>query len=103
MRSCASWKNRTTCARSSSNICARAIREGLNSGEPTPCGTLRRSNEKVAREELQKPKPTRRPGCPPSSSGRAQIALAEIWGYIADDGEARANTFIETIDQKFKA
>lgn len=34
---------------------------------------------------------------------RAQIDLAEIWEYIADDSEARADAFIETIDQKYKA
>ena len=32
----------------------------------------------------------------------ALIDVAEIWDYIADDSEARANAFINTIDQKFK-
>ncbi len=27
--------------------------------------------------------------------------LAEIWGYIAEDSENRADKFIETIDSKF--
>jgi toxin ParE1/3/4 len=34
---------------------------------------------------------------------RARIDLAEIWDYIADDSEARADAFIETIDHKFHA
>jgi toxin ParE1/3/4 len=34
---------------------------------------------------------------------RAQSDLAEIWDYIADDSEAQADAFVETIDQKFKA
>lgn len=33
----------------------------------------------------------------------AQSDLAEIWDYIADDSEAQADAFVETIDQKFKA
>ncbi len=33
---------------------------------------------------------------------RAQSDLAEIWDYIAEDSEARADAFIETIDRKFK-
>ena len=33
---------------------------------------------------------------------RAKSDLAEIWGYIADDSEARADAFVEMIDQKFK-
>lgn len=32
----------------------------------------------------------------------ALLDVAEIWDYIADDSEARANAFINTIDQKFK-
>ncbi len=34
---------------------------------------------------------------------RAKTDLAEIWDYIADDSEARADAFIETIDRKFRA
>ena len=34
---------------------------------------------------------------------RAKTDLVEIWDYIADDSEARADAFIETIDQKFHA
>ena len=34
---------------------------------------------------------------------RAKSDLVEIWDYIADDSEARADTFIETVDQKFNA
>ena len=34
---------------------------------------------------------------------RAKSDLVEIWGYIADDSEASADTFIETVDQKFNA
>jgi plasmid stabilization system protein ParE len=34
---------------------------------------------------------------------RAGIDLAEIWDYIADDSEARADAFVETIEQKFEA
>jgi toxin ParE1/3/4 len=32
---------------------------------------------------------------------RAKSDLVEIWGYIADDSEAHADAFIETVDQKF--
>jgi len=32
---------------------------------------------------------------------RALIDLAEIWDYIADDSEARADSFVTTIDVKF--
>ena len=32
---------------------------------------------------------------------RARIDLAEIWVNIAEDNVARADAFIETIDQKF--
>ena len=34
---------------------------------------------------------------------RARSDLAEIWDYIADDSEARADAFIDTIDRKFQA
>jgi toxin ParE1/3/4 len=34
---------------------------------------------------------------------RARSDLAEIWDYIADDSEVRADTFIDSIDQKFQA
>jgi toxin ParE1/3/4 len=34
---------------------------------------------------------------------RATSDLIEIWDYIADDSEARADAFVEAIDQKFKA
>ena len=34
---------------------------------------------------------------------RAKTDLVEIWDYIADDSEARADAFIETVDQKFQA
>ncbi len=34
---------------------------------------------------------------------RAKSDLAEIWDYIADDTEARADTFVEKIDQKLQA
>jgi toxin ParE1/3/4 len=34
---------------------------------------------------------------------RTKTDLAEIWDYIADDSEARADAFIETIDRKFHA
>ena len=33
---------------------------------------------------------------------RAKSDLAEIWDYIADDTEARADAFVEKIDQKFQ-
>jgi len=33
---------------------------------------------------------------------RAKIDLIEIWDYIADDSEARADAFIDRIDQKFR-
>jgi toxin ParE1/3/4 len=31
----------------------------------------------------------------------ARIDLSEIWDYIADDNETRADAFIDLIDQKF--
>lgn len=34
---------------------------------------------------------------------RAKSDLAEIWDYSADDTEARADAFIEKIDEKFQA
>jgi toxin ParE1/3/4 len=34
---------------------------------------------------------------------RAQCDLIEIWDYIADDSEARADSFIDTIDRKVQA
>ncbi len=34
---------------------------------------------------------------------RAKADLVEIWDYIADDSEERADAFIATIDQKFQA
>ena len=34
-------------------------------------------------------------------SPRAKTDLAELWDYIADDSEARADEFIETLDRKF--
>jgi plasmid stabilization system protein ParE len=34
---------------------------------------------------------------------RARSDLAEIWDYIADDSEARADAFVKIIDQKFKS
>jgi len=33
---------------------------------------------------------------------RALSDLAEIWDYIADDSEARADAFVATIDAKFQ-
>ena len=33
---------------------------------------------------------------------RAKADLAEIWNYIAEDSEARADGFIETIEQKLR-
>jgi len=33
---------------------------------------------------------------------RAKTDLAEIWDYIADDSEARADAFVEKIDETFK-
>lgn len=33
---------------------------------------------------------------------RARSDLAEIWDYIADDSEARADAFVESIDQEFQ-
>jgi len=33
---------------------------------------------------------------------RAKIDLIEIWDYIADDSEVRADAFIDRIDQKFR-
>jgi toxin ParE1/3/4 len=32
---------------------------------------------------------------------RAKSDLVEIWDYIADDSEARADAFVDMIDQKF--
>ena len=32
---------------------------------------------------------------------RARSDLAEIWDYIADDNETRADAFVDTIDSKF--
>lgn len=32
---------------------------------------------------------------------RANADLAEIWDYIADDSEVRADSFIDHIDEKF--
>jgi toxin ParE1/3/4 len=34
---------------------------------------------------------------------RAKSDLVEIWDYIADDSEARADDFIETVDRKFQS
>jgi len=34
---------------------------------------------------------------------RAEIDLFEIWNYIADDSEARADAFIDKIHQRFVA
>ena len=34
---------------------------------------------------------------------RARSDLVEIWDYIADDSETRADAFIDPIDQKFQA
>ncbi|MGH8523244.1 MAG: type II toxin-antitoxin system RelE/ParE family toxin [Gammaproteobacteria bacterium] len=33
---------------------------------------------------------------------RARDDLAEIWDYIADDSEARADAFIDTVNGKFR-
>ena len=33
---------------------------------------------------------------------RARSDLAEIWDYIADDSEARADAFIDTLDERFQ-
>lgn len=33
----------------------------------------------------------------------AKTDLVEIWDYIADDSEARADAFIETINQKLRS
>ena len=33
----------------------------------------------------------------------AKIDLVEIWDYIADDSEARADAFVDMIDQKLQA
>jgi toxin ParE1/3/4 len=33
----------------------------------------------------------------------ARSDLAEIWDYIADDNEVRADAFVDSIDQKFQA
>lgn len=35
-------------------------------------------------------------------SPRAKSDLIEIWEYIAEDGEARADAFIDRIDKKFR-
>lgn len=35
-------------------------------------------------------------------SPRAKADLAELWDYIADDSEARADEFVETLDRKFR-
>jgi toxin ParE1/3/4 len=34
---------------------------------------------------------------------RAKSDLVEIWDYIADDSEVRADAFVEAIDQKLSA
>jgi len=34
-------------------------------------------------------------------SPKAKSDLVEIWNYIADDSEIRADAFIQTIDKKF--
>ena len=34
-------------------------------------------------------------------SPKAKVDLIEIWDYIADDSEIRADAFIQTIDKKF--
>ena len=34
---------------------------------------------------------------------RAKSDLVEIWDYIAEDSEARADSFVDQIDKKFKA
>jgi toxin ParE1/3/4 len=34
---------------------------------------------------------------------KAKTDLVEIWDYIADDSETRADVFIETIDKKFRS
>ncbi len=34
---------------------------------------------------------------------RAKSDLVEIWDYIADDSEARADAFVDMIDQKLQA
>jgi toxin ParE1/3/4 len=34
-------------------------------------------------------------------SPKAKSDLVEIWSYIADDSEIRADAFIQTIDKKF--
>ncbi len=36
-------------------------------------------------------------------SPRAKSDLVEIWNYIAEDSEARADAFIDRIDRKLKA
>ncbi|WNV03379.1 type II toxin-antitoxin system RelE/ParE family toxin [Candidatus Methylospira mobilis] len=63
----------------------------------------KRSNGKAARDEppaplilkgLEVPFITKRP--------RAKSDLVEIWDYIAEDSEARADDFIDRIDQKFR-
>ena len=33
---------------------------------------------------------------------RAKADLADIWGYIAEDSEARADAFVESIDMKLQ-
>jgi len=35
-------------------------------------------------------------------SPRAKSDLIEIWDYIAEDSEARADAFIDSIDKKFR-
>jgi toxin ParE1/3/4 len=34
-------------------------------------------------------------------SPKAKSDLVEIWSYIADDSEIRADAFVQTIDKKF--
>jgi toxin ParE1/3/4 len=34
---------------------------------------------------------------------RARTDIADIWDYIAEDSEVRADAFIDRIDQKFQA
>ena len=34
---------------------------------------------------------------------RARSDLSEIWNYIAEDNETRADAFVDLIDQKFQA
>jgi putative addiction module CopG family antidote len=80
-----------------------AIHDGLNSGEPTPWdpaeikreGRKRRAARTTGGQEAWMPVIVKLP--------RAKSDLVEIWNYIADDSEARADAFIETVDQKFNA